>query len=176
MVENMLRGNRLFHTLGFQIAKRKKPFSTTLLCDKTFHNVNSYCPWKIFVETFTQMAITGGKKWGKKEKVFIWYTYDECCATHLEQKLSFSLTCSWNAPLGIKWISKYKNTWRRICANFSYFLTRSLAALGAPTSSWRPFEPLDFILRALRALRPVRRARLMSGSPFFYHFTILDQF
>ena len=34
---------------------------------------------------------------------------------------------------------------------FSY---RSLGALRAPTSSWRPFGPLDFVLRALRALRP----------------------
>ena len=31
---------------------------------------------------------------------------------------------------------------------------RSLGALRAPTSSWRPFGPLDFVLRALRALRP----------------------
>ena len=28
--------------------------------------------------------------------------------------------------------------------------TRSLGALRAPTSSWRPFGPLDFVLRALR--------------------------
>ena len=34
------------------------------------------------------------------------------------------------------------------------YYTRSLGALWAPTSSWRPFGPLDFILRALRALRP----------------------
>ena len=32
--------------------------------------------------------------------------------------------------------------------------TRSLWALRAPTSRWRPFGPLDFVLRALRALRP----------------------
>ena len=32
--------------------------------------------------------------------------------------------------------------------------TRSLGALRAPTSSWRPFGPLDFVLRALRAFRP----------------------
>ena len=32
--------------------------------------------------------------------------------------------------------------------------TRSLGALPAPTSSWRPFGPLDFVIRALRALRP----------------------
>ena len=31
---------------------------------------------------------------------------------------------------------------------------RSLGALWAPTSSWRPFGPLDFVLHALRALRP----------------------
>ena len=31
-----------------------------------------------------------------------------------------------------------------------YFDTRSLGALRAPTSSWRPFGPLDFVLRALR--------------------------
>ena len=34
------------------------------------------------------------------------------------------------------------------------YITRSLGALRAPTSSWRPFGPLDFVLRALRALRP----------------------
>ena len=42
-------------------------------------------------------------------------------------------------------------------------ITRSLGALWAPTWSWRPFGPLDFILRALRALRTVRWARLRSG-------------
>ena len=31
--------------------------------------------------------------------------------------------------------------------------TRSLGALRVPTSSWRPFGPLDFVLRALQALR-----------------------
>ena len=35
-----------------------------------------------------------------------------------------------------------------------YCRTRSLGALRAPTSSWGPFGPLDFVLRALRALRP----------------------
>ena len=34
------------------------------------------------------------------------------------------------------------------------FHTRSLGALRAPTSSWRPFGPLDFVLCALRAFRP----------------------
>merc|ERR1712020_172582 len=33
-------------------------------------------------------------------------------------------------------------------------ITRSLGAPRAPTSSWGPFGPLDFVLRALRALRP----------------------
>ena len=35
-----------------------------------------------------------------------------------------------------------------------YLGTRSLGALQAPSSSWRPFGPLDFVLRELRALRP----------------------
>ena len=53
--------------------------------------------------------------------------------------------------------------------------TRSLGALRGPTStsSWRPFGPLDFVLPALRALRPVCRARLRSGPAFF---TIFDHF
>ena len=34
-------------------------------------------------------------------------------------------------------------------------ITRSVGALRNPTSSWRPFGPLDFVLRALRPLRPV---------------------
>ena len=34
-----------------------------------------------------------------------------------------------------------------------YENTRSLGAPQAPTSSWRPFRPLDFVLRAFRALR-----------------------
>ena len=33
-------------------------------------------------------------------------------------------------------------------------LIKLLGALRAPTSSWRPFGPLDFVIRALRALRP----------------------
>ena len=50
--------------------------------------------------------------------------------------------------------------------------TRSLGALRAPTSSWRPFGPLslDFVLRALRALRPVRQARFRSGPVKTGHF------
>ena len=39
------------------------------------------------------------------------------------------------------------------CKENNYDLTRSLGALRAPTSSWRPFGPLDFVLHALRALR-----------------------
>ena len=38
--------------------------------------------------------------------------------------------------------------------SFRYRNTRSLGALQAPTSSWRPVRPLDIVLRALRALRP----------------------
>ena len=30
----------------------------------------------------------------------------------------------------------------------NFFITRSLGALWAQTSSWKPFGPLDFILRA----------------------------
>ena len=61
--------------------------------------------------------------------------------------------------------------------NEIYYCTRSLGALRAPTSSWRPFGPalgpsglLDFVLRALRALRPVRWARLRSGPVKIGHF------
>ena len=43
--------------------------------------------------------------------------------------------------MGMKNIHKQKVWW-----------TRSLGALRAPTSSWRPFGPLDFVLRGLRAL------------------------
>ena len=35
-----------------------------------------------------------------------------------------------------------------------YLDNSSLGALRAQTSGWRPFRPLDFVLRALRALRP----------------------
>ena len=60
------------------------------------------------------------------------------------------------------------------------YYQKSKRPLRGPTSSWRPFGPLHFVLRALLALRPVRRARLRSGSPFltiFDHFeTILDHF
>ena len=57
--------------------------------------------------------------------------------------------------------------------NISYSLTRSLGARLAPTSSWRPFGPLDFVLRALWAHRLLRWARLRSGPPFL---TIFDHF
>ena len=41
-----------------------------------------------------------------------------------------------------------------ICYFSKIYKTRSLGALRPPTSTWRPFGPLDFVLRALRALRP----------------------
>ena len=57
-------------------------------------------------------------------------------------------------------ISYYGFYWERV-GEEKYILTRSLGALRAPTSSLRPFGPalgpsglLDFVLRALRALRP----------------------
>ena len=43
--------------------------------------------------------------------------------------------------------------------------------MGGLTYSWRPFGPFDFVLPALRALRPVCRARFRSGPPYL---TILD--
>ena len=52
-------------------------------------------------------------------------------------------------------------------------MNRGLGALRAPTSSWRPFGPLDFVLRALR---PVCWARLSSGPPFLTIFDHLDHF
>ena len=39
-----------------------------------------------------------------------------------------------------------------------------------PPSRWGPFGPLDFVLRTLRALRPVRRACLRSGLVKVGHF------
>ena len=54
--------------------------------------------------------------------------------------------------------------------------TRSLGALQAPTSSWRPFWPLDFVLCAFRALRTVRRARLRSGPVNIGHFWNIGHF
>ena len=57
-----------------------------------------------------------------------------------------------------------------VFGNWNCIFTRSQGALRAPTSSWRPFGPLDFVLRALRALRPVRRARLRSGPVKKGHF------
>ena len=44
-------------------------------------------------------------------------------------------------------------------AEIDYSNTRSLGAPRAPTSSWRPYGPLDFVLRALRALRPCEPGR-----------------
>ena len=55
-----------------------------------------------------------------------------------------------------------------------YYNTRG--ALRALTSSWRPFGPLHFVLRALRALRPVGQTRLRSGPPFLTILIILGNF
>ena len=57
-----------------------------------------------------------------------------------------------------------------------YIITRSLGAPSGPTSSWRPFGPLDFVLRCLRVFRPVRRARLRSGPPLLTILTIFYYF
>ena len=35
-----------------------------------------------------------------------------------------------------------------------FYKTRNLGGPPGPTSKWKPFGPLDFVLRALRALRP----------------------
>ena len=51
-----------------------------------------------------------------------------------------------------------------------YSFTRSLGY------SWRPFRPLDFVLPALRAFRPVRQARLRSGPPCLTIVTIFLPF
>ena len=51
-----------------------------------------------------------------------------------------------------------------LSVNWKYLPTRSVGALRVPTSSWRPFGPLDFVLRALR---PVRHSCLRSGH--FFH-------
>ena len=61
------------------------------------------------------------------------------------------------------------NVWK---AGSIYVYTRSLGALRAPTSSLRPFGPafgpsglLDFVLRALRALRPCDPQKKFSRNP-----------
>ena len=46
------------------------------------------------------------------------------------------------------------------------YITRSLGALRAPTSSWGTYGPLDFVVRALRALRPCD-PRLQEGRHLF---------
>ena len=53
--------------------------------------------------------------------------------------------------------------------SIQYDITRSLGALRAPTSSWRPFGPIDFVLGALRALRVAKTCRLCRpvGAKFF---------
>ena len=81
-----------------------------------------------------------------------------------------SFFCRARASLAFEWLSQYSVTqtkapqlclswaWNMlsnehgICAK--YRCTRGLGVLRAPTSSWRPFGPLHFVLRALRALRP----------------------
>ena len=42
----------------------------------------------------------------------------------------------------------------KLLHGIAIYRTRSLGALRAPTSCWGPSGPLDFVLRALRALRP----------------------
>ena len=59
----------------------------------------------------------------------------------------------------------------RITGGKKTFKTRSVGALWAPTSSWRSFGPLDFVLRALRALRTVLRARLTLFRPGLQNYT-----
>ena len=75
--------------------------------------------------------------------------------------IRYHLVCNTNTNTNKNW-NKYKHkcllyfsmTNHIVPLKKKYNQTRSLGALRAPTSSWRPFEPLDFVLRALRALRP----------------------
>ena len=66
-------------------------------------------------------------------------------------------------PLNLK--SKKSTIWR---ATKSIDRWRHLCFYMGPTSSWRPFGPLDFVLGALQELRPVRQACLRSGPPFVF--------
>ena len=57
-------------------------------------------------------------------------------------------------PREIQFHPKYRNAVSPTIQCQLIWTTRSLGALWAPTSSWRPFGPPDFVLRALWALRP----------------------
>ena len=58
--------------------------------------------------------------------------------------------CQWWKILRLGWEGGLIR-WRFSPSGWTYKIlnTRSLGALRAPTSSWRPFGPLDFVLRAL---------------------------
>ena len=64
--------------------------------------------------------------------------------------------CTWRVLMccAIQLIKLQRSVLMHCICIVQYRTTRSLEALRAPTSSWRPFGPLDFVLRALRALRP----------------------
>ena len=47
-----------------------------------------------------------------------------------------------------------KDGTNEISFEYSTEILLSPGALRAPPSSWKPFRPLDFVLRALQALRP----------------------
>ena len=79
----------------------------------------------------------------------------------------------WKIPKVLKFPNKYiHQPIKQLCRGpllssplYKYWRTRSLGALRAPTSSWRPFGTLDFVLRALRALRPCDPRRFPGNLP-----------
>ena len=100
-----------------------------------------------------------------------WYynhhMYDNMVITILQNWLYWQTQISYQVSsiLETSTFWKYRIYWVK---NITYIESVVLydytrRALWASTSSWRPFRPLDFVLRTLRALRLVRRAHLRSG-------------
>ena len=89
-----------------------------------------------------------------KAKNFIWtmsvVVFRDLEFTHLVSKSMLHLRLLPRNPP----IRPWHHDTTRVWDNTTYVYTISLGALPAPTSSWRPFGPLNFVLHALRALRP----------------------
>ena len=81
-------------------------------------------------------------------------SWQDCQKLSCQEQLKETL-CRLTAEVQLQ--PAFEQAWGSL---WKLYQTRSLGALRAPTSSWRPFGPLDFALRALRPSDPRKKFRL----------------
>ena len=101
-------------------------------------------------KTFSWFALFG---------IWLHSNYVQCNTLHCSSLQGMYL---WHKQKWTYYILQYTALGYIVFSDIALYSTRSLGTIRAPTSSWRPFGPLDFVLRGSRpsdtqAVWPMRR-------------------